>query len=241
MDAVSDPTERVVRAACPHDCPDTCALLVTVRDGRAVKVAGDPDHPSTHGALCTKVARYAERTYAPDRLLTPMRRVGRKGEGRFEPASWDEALADIATRLKEIAARDPQRILPYSYAGTMGWVQGEGMASRFFHRLGASLLERLRSGEAVDWSAVTDDQLQPVYTLEPDDRARLQLLAAVEGRTELRVELGQGHAVDRRCIHGPHQGLAVTWKCQKPIHETGVESARRRHHLHQEPPEVGHV
>ncbi len=142
MDAVSDPTERVVRAACPHDCPDTCALLVTVRDGRAVKVAGDPDHPSTHGALCTKVARYAERTYAPDRLLTPMRRVGRKGEGRFEPASWDEALADIATRLKEIAARDPQRILPYSYAGTMGWVQGEGMASRFFHRLGASLLDR---------------------------------------------------------------------------------------------------
>ncbi|TXL66415.1 molybdopterin-containing oxidoreductase family protein [Zeimonas arvi] len=135
-------TETIVRGACPHDCPDTCALLVTVRDGKAVKVAGDPDHPSTHGALCAKVSRYPERTYSPDRILTPMRRVGRKGEGRFEPATWDEALADITARLKAIAARDPQRILPYSYAGTMGWVQGEGMASRFFHRLGASQLDR---------------------------------------------------------------------------------------------------
>ncbi|ODT35051.1 MAG: molybdopterin oxidoreductase [Lautropia sp. SCN 70-15] len=138
----ASPLETVVRGACPHDCPDTCALLVTVRDGKAVKVAGDPDHPSTHGALCAKVARYPERTYSPDRILTPMRRVGRKGEGRFEPATWEEALADITARLKAIAARDPQRILPYSYAGTMGWVQGEGMASRFFHRLGASQLDR---------------------------------------------------------------------------------------------------
>ncbi|MFA7667524.1 MAG: molybdopterin-dependent oxidoreductase, partial [Burkholderiaceae bacterium] len=134
--------ETVVRAACPHDCPDTCALLVTVRDGQVVKVAGDPAHPSTHGALCAKVSRYPERTYSSNRILMPMRRVGRKGEGRFEPATWDEALTDIAARLAEIAARDPQRILPYSFAGTMGWVQGEGMASRFFHRLGASLLER---------------------------------------------------------------------------------------------------
>ncbi|MCM5572440.1 molybdopterin oxidoreductase family protein [Burkholderiaceae bacterium FT117] len=140
--AAADAAETVVRGACPHDCPDTCALLVTVRDGKAVKVAGDPDHPGTHGALCTKVSRYTERTYSPDRILTPMRRVGRKGEGRFEPATWDEALSDITSRLKAIAARDPQRILPYSYAGTMGWVQGEGMGSRFFHRLGASQLDR---------------------------------------------------------------------------------------------------
>lgn len=135
-------TERVVRAVCPHDCPDTCALLVTVRDGTAVKVAGDPDHPSTHGSLCVKVSRYTERTYSAQRVLHPMRRVGRKGEGRFERASWDEALTDITSKLSAIAARDPQRILPYSYAGTMGFVQGEGMASRFFHRLGASLLDR---------------------------------------------------------------------------------------------------
>jgi anaerobic selenocysteine-containing dehydrogenase len=133
---------RIVRAACPHDCPDTCALLVTVEDGRAIKVNGDPDHPATQGVLCTKVSRYTERTYHPDRLLTPMRRVGRKGEGRFEPISWDEALDEVATRLKAIAARDPQAIVPYSYAGTMGLVQGESMAARFFHKLGASLLDR---------------------------------------------------------------------------------------------------
>jgi anaerobic selenocysteine-containing dehydrogenase len=134
--------ETVVRGACPHDCPDTCALRVTVRSGRAVKVVGDPDHPPTGGALCTKVARYLERTYSPDRLSVPLRRVGPKGSGRFEPAGWDEALDAIAARLKAVAAVDPQRILPYSYAGTMGVVQGDGMGMRFFHRLGASLLDR---------------------------------------------------------------------------------------------------
>jgi len=134
--------ESVVRGACPHDCPDTCALRITVREGRAVKVAGDPDHPPTQGVLCTKVSRYLERTYAPDRLATPLRRVGPKGSGRFEPAGWDEALDAIAARLGAIAAVDPQRILPYSYAGTMGVVQGDGMGMRFFHRLGASLLDR---------------------------------------------------------------------------------------------------
>jgi anaerobic selenocysteine-containing dehydrogenase len=132
----------IIQGACPHDCPDTCALRVTVEHGRAVRVAGDPDHPSTAGTLCTKVSRYTERTFSPDRLLTPLRRVGAKGEGRFEPIGWEQALDLIASRLKAIAARDPQRILPYSYAGTMGWVQGEGMAMRLFHKLGASLLER---------------------------------------------------------------------------------------------------
>jgi len=136
------PAETVVQGTCPHDCPDTCALHVTVRDGRVVRVAGDPEHPTTHGALCTKVSRYAERTYHPERVLTPLKRIGRKGEGRFEPVGWDEALDDIAARLKAIAARDPQAILPYSYAGTMGMVQGEGMAARFWHRLGASFLDR---------------------------------------------------------------------------------------------------
>jgi anaerobic selenocysteine-containing dehydrogenase len=138
--------ETVVRAACPHDCPDTCAMLVTVREERgrrvAVRVAGDPSHPTTAGTLCTKVSRYLERVYHPDRLLHPLRRVGRKGEGRFEQVGWDEALGDIARRLQEIAARDPQRIVPYSYAGTMGLVQGEAMAARFFHKLGASFLDR---------------------------------------------------------------------------------------------------
>ncbi len=132
----------MVKGACPHDCPDTCALLVTVVDGRAVRVAGNPEHPATAGVLCAKVTRYAERTYSPERLLHPMRRSGPKGSGRFVRIGWDEALREIAERLGAIASRDARRILPYSYAGTMGLVQGESMAGRFFNRLGASRLDR---------------------------------------------------------------------------------------------------
>lgn len=133
---------RTVQGACPHDCPDTCALRVTVQGERILRIQGDPHHPPTGGVLCTKVSRYAERTDHPQRVRTPLRRIGAKGEGRFEPIGWDEALDEIASRLRAIAARDPRAILPYSYAGTMGLVQGEGMAARFFHRLGASLLDR---------------------------------------------------------------------------------------------------
>ena len=131
-----------IRGACPHDCPDTCALLTTVEDGVATKVQGNPDHPQTGGVLCNKVSRYTERTYHPERLLTPLKRVGPKGTGQFEHVSWDEALTDIATRLTTIAARNPEAIVPYSYAGTMGLLQGESMDRRFFNRLGASLLDR---------------------------------------------------------------------------------------------------
>ncbi|MGH8795491.1 MAG: molybdopterin-dependent oxidoreductase, partial [Caldimonas sp.] len=131
-----------VRGACPHDCPDTCALRITVEDGRVVKVQGDPEHPPTHGALCTKVSRYAERTHHPDRVLHPLKRVGPKGRGEFVRVSWDAALDDIAARLGAIAARAPEAIVPYSYCGTMGMLQGESMAGRFFHALGASLLDR---------------------------------------------------------------------------------------------------
>ncbi len=135
----------IVRGACPHDCPDTCALRITVQEGRVIKVQGDPEHPPTHGALCTKVSRYAERTYHTERVLTPLKRIGAKGSGKFAPVGWDEALRDIAARLHKIAARGSdaaQAIVPYSYAGTMGLVQGESMAARFFNRLGASLLDR---------------------------------------------------------------------------------------------------
>ena len=131
-----------VRGACPHDCPDTCALLTTVENGRAVRVQGNPAHRHTDGVLCAKVSKYAERTHHPERILTPLMRTGPKGSGQFTPVSWDEALAGIAARLGKIAARDPQAILPYSYAGTMGLVQGESMDRRFFHRLGASQLAR---------------------------------------------------------------------------------------------------
>jgi anaerobic selenocysteine-containing dehydrogenase len=135
-------TAEVTRVACPHDCPDTCAMLVTVEDGVATKIQGDPSMPFTDGTLCTKVAYYLERTYASDRLLHPMRRVGRKGEGKFQKISWDEALDEIAARLKPLAAENPETIMPCNYAGTMGMVQYSSMDRRFFHRLGATLLER---------------------------------------------------------------------------------------------------
>src|SRR5215831_7942306 len=135
---------RVVRGACPHDCPDTCAMLVTVESGRAVRVAGDPEHPFTRGFLCAKVNRYVERTYHEDRLLYPMRRLGPKGSGKFARVSWDEALDEIAERLNAIrnSTDGPQAILPYSYAGTMGVVQGASIDRRFFHLIGASMLDR---------------------------------------------------------------------------------------------------
>ena len=133
---------HTVIGACPHDCPDTCSLVTTVENGKAIRVQGNPNHPMTDGVLCTKVSRYTERTYHPDRILHPLKRIGPKGSGQFAPVSWDEALNDIAKHLGAIAAKNPQAILPYSYAGTMGQVQGEAMAMRFFHKLGASLLDR---------------------------------------------------------------------------------------------------
>ncbi len=119
-------------------------MLITVESGRAVRVAGDPEHPFTQGFLCAKVNRYVERTYHAERLTQPLRRVGPKGRGQFEPITWDDALDEIAGRLTEIArsADGPQAILPYSYAGTMGLVQGASMDRRFFHLIGASKLDR---------------------------------------------------------------------------------------------------
>src|SRR4051812_1853564 len=107
---------RVVRLACPHDCPDTCAMLATVESGRVVALRGAADHPTTQGTLCTKVARYVDRTYSADRILFPMRRAGRKGEGRFKRITWDQALGEIAERFSAIArsADGPQAVLPYS-------------------------------------------------------------------------------------------------------------------------------
>jgi anaerobic selenocysteine-containing dehydrogenase len=117
-------------------------LVTSVQDGVATKVHGNSAHTHTGGVLCNKVSRYTERTYHPERVLRPLKRSGLKGSGQFMEVSWDEALTNIATRLQIIAARNAEAILPYSYAGTMGLVQGDGMAARFFHQLGASLLDR---------------------------------------------------------------------------------------------------
>jgi anaerobic selenocysteine-containing dehydrogenase len=139
-------TLRTVKAVCPHDCPDTCGMLVRVdpASGRAVELRGDPDHPFTRGFLCQKVHNYLERVYHPERVLFPQKRLGRKGEGRFTRISWDEAIATIAAKFREIAASPagPQAILPYSYAGTMGKLMYGSLDRRFFHRLGASRLDR---------------------------------------------------------------------------------------------------
>jgi anaerobic selenocysteine-containing dehydrogenase len=132
-------TPQVVKVACPHDCPDTCGMLVTVQNGVATKIQGDPSMPFTEGTLCTKVAHYLERTYSPDRLMYPQKRVGKKGEGKFKRISWDEALDEIVARLRVL---EPESILPCSYAGTMGMVQYMSMDRRFFNRLGASQLDR---------------------------------------------------------------------------------------------------
>ena len=159
--------KQVVHAACPHDCPDACGVLITVEDGRATKIQGDPEHPVTRGFLCAKVAKYLDRVYSPDRVLYPMRRIAPKGpvagQRSFAPhgqpraavptqanstqtwqrISWDEALDEIASRFRAIAAEfGGEAILPYSYGGTLGALNGASMDHRFFHRLGASQLDR---------------------------------------------------------------------------------------------------
>jgi anaerobic selenocysteine-containing dehydrogenase len=143
--ARNDPRMRIVTGTCPHDCPDTCAWQVAVdpETGRALDIWGHAEHPFTRGKLCGKVDNYLERTYHPQRLQTPLRRIGAKGEGRFEPISWDQAIAEIETRTREVVERHgAESVLQYSYAGTMGLLQGEGMAQRFFHQLGATRLAR---------------------------------------------------------------------------------------------------
>src|SRR5580704_12717374 len=142
--------KKVVHAACPHDCPDACGVLITVEDGRATKIRGDPAHPVTRGFLCAKVAKYLDRVYSPDRVLYPVRRVGSKGPrsaslsaGAWQRMTWDEALAEITSRFQKIAAEcGGEAILPYSYGGTLGVLNGASMDRRFFHRLGASQLAR---------------------------------------------------------------------------------------------------
>jgi molybdopterin guanine dinucleotide-containing S/N-oxide reductase-like protein len=149
--------KRVVHAACPHDCPDACGVLITVEDGRATKVQGDPAHPVTRGFLCAKVAKYLDRVYSPDRVLYPMKRVGPKGpcaagapaREAFQRISWDQALDEITQKFRQIAAtHGPEAILPYSYGGTLGALNGGSMDRRFFHRLGASQLERTICSDA---------------------------------------------------------------------------------------------
>ena len=164
-------------SVCALDCPDCCALTIQVENGRGSKLRGDPSHPVTRGFLCGKVAQYLEHEYAPDRLLFPRRRVGAKGEGRFERISWDEALDAIAGRLRAIREEfGPEAVLPYSYGGTMGFLNGGGMDRRFFHRLGASRLDRTICSAA--GAAGLTEALGVRYGTEPEQFRNARLIIA---------------------------------------------------------------
>ncbi|MGG1396521.1 molybdopterin-dependent oxidoreductase [Bacillus salipaludis] len=133
----------IFKAVCPLDCPDQCGLLVQKENGKIVKVEGDPNHPVTQGHICNKVRNMADRLNDVKRLKYPLRRTGRKGEGQFERITWEEAIQAITARWKNLIQTDgPESILPYSFYGNMGNLSAEGMDRRFFHRLGASQLER---------------------------------------------------------------------------------------------------
>lgn len=168
---------EIRRSVCALDCPDTCALLINVENGIGSKLRGDPNHPITRGFLCGKVARYLDREYSPERLLYPLRRIGEKGQGKFEKISWDEAISTIATRLRSIADEwSAESILPYSYAGTMGLLNGSGMDRRFFHRLGASRLDRTICAAA--GSAGINESVGARYGMEPEQFRHSKLILA---------------------------------------------------------------
>ena len=163
----------LVRGACPHDCPDTCAMHVTVEDGRATKVAGDPDHPITVGFLCGKVSNYLERVYSDERILHPLVRE----DGGFRQASWDEALDRAADGIRK--ARDEfggESILPYSYMGTQGLIQGNTMSARVMNALGASQLERTICATAGITGMAQAHGLSPEVDPEEWPNARYLLL-----------------------------------------------------------------
>jgi len=165
-------TLEMKRSVCPFDCPDTCGLLVGVEDGRAVTVAGDPEHPHSRGTLCPKMYHYQDTVHSPRRLTTPLLATGPKGSGQFTPIPWDEAIQRIGSRWREVmASHGPQAILPYSYAGTMGLIQ-RNAGHAFFHRLGASRLDRTicSPAKAAGWAA-TMGQTPPPHpdTLQDSD------------------------------------------------------------------------
>ncbi len=164
-------------SVCALDCPDACGLVLKIEDGRATRIQGTPGHPVTQGFLCGKVARYLDREYSPQRLTTPLRRIGAKGEGRFEPISWDEALTTITDRFRSIiASHGAEAILPYSYGGSMGLLQANGMDRRFFHRLGASRLDRTICASAGTAGLMATQGIR--YGIDPEAFVHSKLIIA---------------------------------------------------------------
>ncbi|MBT5139412.1 MAG: molybdopterin-dependent oxidoreductase [Acidimicrobiaceae bacterium] len=165
----------IVRGSCHHDCPDTCVWDVTVSDGRAVKLRGNVEHPTTKGVLCPKVNHFLDRVYHPARLLTPLRRVGPKGEARFEPVSWDEALAEISLRFSTLSEEvGGESILQFSFDGTQGVIQKGIMADRFFNAIGASDIHRHLCGTTA-WLGASDVSGQP-FGFDPEDLVKARTI-----------------------------------------------------------------
>ncbi len=165
---MTDSDTSVVHGACHHDCPDTCVWDVHVEGGRAVRLRGNADHPTTRGELCPKVNRFLERVYHPDRILRPLRRTGPKGSGEFEPITWHDAIGEIAGRLDSvIATSGGQSILPYSFDGTQGLIQKGVMADRFFDAIGASDIRRDMCGVTA-WLGAADVYGQPLG-IDPEE------------------------------------------------------------------------
>ena len=145
---MDDYSSKKYFGACPHDCPDTCAMLYELKDEKLARVSGNPDHPMTRGGLCVKLKNYEERHYHPDRLLYPHKRVGKKGKKEFERISWGEALKTITDKWKSIINEyGPQAIIPYSYLGNQGLVHGLNGGDSFFNKMGATVCERTFCGE----------------------------------------------------------------------------------------------
>jgi anaerobic selenocysteine-containing dehydrogenase len=164
----------ILRSVCPHDCPDACGLLVEVEGGRALRVSGDPDHPVTRGLLCSKMNRYERTVHSPRRIATPLVRTGPKGSGEFLPIPWEKAVHRICARFRDLSEKyGGESILPYSYAGTMGLVQ-RNAGHAFFHRLGASRLERTICSPAKDagWRAVMGE----TPGMQPDEMGDADLV-----------------------------------------------------------------
>src|SRR4051812_6491252 len=181
---MKSPSQTVVHAACPHDCPDACGVLITVDDGKAVKIQGDSRHPMTRGFLCAKVTKYLDRVYSLDRLLYPMkRRAGvpkgpaTRGPAAFERITWDEAIETVTNKLAATAKEfGPESILPYSYGGTLGQLNNASMDQRFFHRLGASQLNRTICATAGGDALIT--VLGKKLGTEPEQFAKSKLIIA---------------------------------------------------------------
>ena len=193
---------EVINGACPLDCPDTCGWQIAVEDGRAVEIRGRKEHPFTRGALCGKVNRYLDAVYAPDRLTTPLRRVGTKGEGRFQPIDWDEAIGLAAEGIRTAIDRDgPEAVMPYYYAGTLGEVQGWSLGIRLFNHLGATrMLGTICTGAA---SAAMKATIGRPVGNDPEDIEHAALVI-IWGANLLTSNMHQWHWVQEAQARGAH-------------------------------------